>query len=82
MNDLQIDYLQSMPSISKHVIGWNLASAIIGQVPIMMDDPTTPPNVPAGAKKSTEVEVGLEGHYNPNVNSYSVDGTLKIKWKW
>jgi hypothetical protein len=82
MNNLQIDYLQNMPSISKHVIGWNLASAIITQIPIMMDDPTPPPNVPAGAKKSTQVNASLETQYNPNTNSFTPVGKVGIQFSW
>ncbi|WP_294273708.1 hypothetical protein [uncultured Chryseobacterium sp.] len=81
MSDEQAAYLESLPQQDLRIMGWGLASAIIGKLPISMQDPTPPPSATA-AKKSKEVEIDIHTEHNPNTGTTTINGGVIFRWKW
>lgn len=82
LTDEQSQYYKSLPDDFNYLLGWQLASTVIGRQPITLEPIPAETSRGSNSKKKTSVSVSGSTNYNPQTGAVTYGATATLGFSW
>ncbi|MCX2429579.1 hypothetical protein [Pedobacter sp. GR22-10] len=82
LTDEQAAYYKSIPDDFNYLLGWQLASNVIGKQPIKLEPVPADTSKASNSKKKTSVSISGNTNYNPQTGTITYGATATLGFTW